>query len=151
MWSTSRWPRSATISARSASSSRPKASACSRVSLRAVMIVLPSQVELEIGQRRGDAQLDLLVGLARHRARHEVAHRARALGARAGAADAHAAAVSRPLAGALERFEQRAVVADGALPMGARQPDGERARLGADRPRRRRDRDDEALVAQAFG
>src|SRR6476619_7304554 len=105
MWSTSRWPRSATISARSASSSRPNASACSRVSVVAavVMIVLPSQVEVEIGQRRGDAQLDLLVGLARHRARHEVAHRARALGARAGTADAHAAAVSRPLAGALER------------------------------------------------
>src|SRR6516225_1552821 len=142
MWSTSRWPRSATISARRASSSRPKASACSQVSVVAaeLMIVLSSQVQLEIRERRGDAQLDLLVALARDRARHEVAHGARALGARAGAADAHAAAVLRPLAGALERFQQRAAVGDGAMPTRARQPDGERARLGAARPRQRRQR-----------
>src|SRR4051812_41040428 len=111
-----------------ASSSRPKASASSRVRVlaAAVMRLLRSQKrcsqrELEVRERLRDAELDLLVGGARHFARDEVAHGAGALGAHAGLADADAATVPRALAGALEPFEQRAAVADGALASRARQ------------------------------
>src|SRR6185312_15508395 len=117
MWSTSRCPTSATISSRIASSSRPNASACSPVSVAVVvMCFLSSKPELEIGERARDAQLDLLVALARHGAGDEVAHRAGAFGRRAALADAHAAAVLGPLAGALELVEERGALAHGAVP-----------------------------------
>src|SRR5437016_2843472 len=76
MWSTSRWPRLATTSWRRASSSRPKASASARVRVLlgsvGVMGKTPLQAQLEVGARNGDAELDVLVGLARDDAGDQV-------------------------------------------------------------------------------
>src|ERR1041384_7756567 len=116
MWSTSRWPRSASTGSRMASSSRPKLSAAAGDSGLlgcAIIVPLPGhcraclQPALPIGARGRHAQSDILIRLARHHTCHAVLDGAAQLSAAARVTDPHPAAEGWMLAGALELGEQR--------------------------------------------
>src|ERR1041384_524858 len=135
MWSTSRWPRSASTRSRTASSSRPKrsASAGNRGLLGGAIIaafrgwgyLACLERELQIGARERHAKPDLLVGLARHHARHAVLDGATHLAAAARVTDSDPAAKHRTLAGALELSEQRSGAGSDDLDAGMKQGHGD--------------------------
>src|SRR5207253_1962250 len=112
-------PRSATIRARIASSSWPKASSCS--SVRFVVGVgmagsfrgRGSELERDVAERHGHADADLLVPGARDLAREDVPHRTSRLAATARVADAHAASVLGGEPGVLGLLEQRQAAVGG--------------------------------------
>src|SRR5579875_1449371 len=116
-WSTTCW--------RMASSSQPSASICSSLSgtVRLVSPVLAvmcqpllaggSDVDLDVTDGYGHAELDLRVGLGVQFAGAEIAGAAGQLGAGAGEADAHPAAVLRCQPGPLGLFEQRRAAVHG--------------------------------------
>src|SRR3954454_24015478 len=104
-------PRSSTTRWRIASSSLPSCSICSSVSGRVwVLVVIGSsswsEVDGDVADRGGDAELDLLVRFGVQVAAADVAGAAGRLELRAAEADAHAAAVLGRQPGRLGLFEQ---------------------------------------------
>src|SRR5690348_18376356 len=104
MYSRSSVPRSATMRARIASSSRPSSSTWD--SVRVTVMCVSSDGKFDVADGNVDAQLDLGLGIAVQIARADVAGAARGLHLGARETDAHAAAVFWAQPGRFGLFQQ---------------------------------------------